>query len=103
MTLQKQNNPFHNLILDDYEKEIEQSIARDEWTPVDNPEEMKRLFQEAAVKHKELQKAKKITIRVNQADLIKLKAKANRKNIPYQTLLSALIRDFVEGDYSIHL
>jgi hypothetical protein len=28
---------------------------------------------------------------------IKIKAKAKRKNIPYQTLLGALLHDFAEG------
>lgn len=106
MTNQKQKkqiDPFKNLMLDDYEKKVEESLAKGEWKPVENPEEMKKMFQDAAERHTELRKAKKITLRVNQGDLIRLKAKATQKNIPYQTLLSALIRDFVEGKYSIKL
>lgn len=96
-------DPFKNLVLDEYEKEIEASIARGEWKPVENAEEMKKMWKEAARRHNELNKSKKITLRVKQADLIKLKAKAKRTSIPYQTLLGALIRDFVEGDYSVKL
>ena len=99
----KQFDPFENLVLDDYEKEIETSIARGEWQPVENSEEMKKMFQEAAKRYTQLQQSQKITLRINQGDLIRLKAKANKKNIPYQTLLNALIRDYVTGVYSIKL
>jgi len=51
----------------------------------------------------EARRAKPVTIRINQEDLTQLKAKAKKKNIPYQTLLGALIRDFVKGDYKIVL
>jgi len=99
----KHTNPFKNLMLDNYEKEIEASIARDEWKPVDNVGEMKKMWQEAANRHNELNKSKKVTLRIKQVDLIKLKAKAKRTSIPYQTLLGALIRDFVEGEYSVKI
>jgi len=48
-------------------------------------------------------KSIRITFRVNQGDLVKLKAKAMEKNIPYQTLLSTLIRSYVEEGYSFRL
>jgi predicted DNA binding CopG/RHH family protein len=54
-------------------------------------------------RYKQLNTSKPITIRVNQLDLIKLKAKAKEKNIPYQTLLSSLIRDFAAGDYTLKI
>lgn len=96
-------DPFEDLVLDDYEKEIEASIARDEWKPVRDAAQMKEMFAEAARRHSQLDVSKKITVRVNQGDLVKLKSKARMKNIPYQTLLGVLIRDFVEGDYKITL
>lgn len=101
--LKKQFNSFKNVALDDYEKEIETSIARGEWKPVENVEDMRKMWQMAARRHNELNKSKKVTLRIKQSDLIKLKAKAKRTSIPYQTLLGALIRDFVEGDYSVKL
>lgn len=96
-------NPFENLVLDDYEKEIEASLERGEWVPVKNFDAHKKLWQQAAARTLDLRKSKKITVRLNQGDLIKLKAKAKNKNIPYQTLLNILVRDYVEGDYSINL
>lgn len=99
----KQFDPFKNLVLDEYEKEIETSIARDEWKPVENIREIRKMWKEAARRHKELNKSKKVTFRIKQGDLIKLRAKAKRTSIPYQTLLGVLIRNFVEGDYSVKL
>lgn len=103
MKKNKQHDPFKNLILDDYEKELENSLARGEWKSVKNSEELKEMFREAATRYRQLEKSKPITVRVNQGDLIKLQARAKNKNIPYQTLLSALIRAYVEDDYSIKL
>ena len=99
----KQIAPFKNLVLDEYEKELEASLARDEWKPVENIEEVKKMWKDAARRHNELNKSKKVTLRINQGDLIKLRVKAKQTNIPYQTLLGAIIRDFVEGKYSIKL
>lgn len=99
----KEFDPFENLVLDDYEKEIEASLERGEWKSVDNLEQRNKELQEAARHTLDLRRSKKITVRVNQGDLIKLKVKAQETNIPYQTLLGALIRDFVKGNYSINL
>lgn len=101
----KQFDPFKNLILDDYEKDLQASIARGEWEAIPEKEsqEIRKMFQQAAKRHIELRQSKKITIRLNQSDLIKLKVKAKRKNIPYQTLLGALIRDYVEDKYKAEL
>ncbi|PIZ65482.1 hypothetical protein COY15_03170 [Candidatus Roizmanbacteria bacterium CG_4_10_14_0_2_um_filter_39_12] len=99
----KQFDPFKNLILDEYEKEIEVSLERGEWVPTENQEAMKEMFKEAATRHRQLQESKKITFRINQRDLILLKVKAKDTNIPYQTLLGALIRDYVDGEYKITL
>jgi len=48
-----------------------------------------------------LQKSKPVTLRINQFDLIRVKAKAKRKNIPYQTLLGFLIRQYAQGEYKL--
>lgn len=61
------------------------------------------MLQEAASRHLELNTSKPITIRVNQLDLIKIKAKAKRKQIPYQTLLGSLIHDFAEGAKELNI
>jgi predicted DNA binding CopG/RHH family protein len=52
------------------------------------------MLTEAAARYHQLNTSKPITLRINQLDLIKIKAKRN--NIPYQTLLSAVVHDFAE-------
>ncbi len=94
-------DPFTDLILDEYERKLEESIERGEWKSVQNKKKTKKMFEDAAKQYVQLQKSKKITLRINQKDLIRLKARAKRKNIPYQTLLNALVRDYVEGKYAL--
>jgi predicted DNA binding CopG/RHH family protein len=86
-----------NLKLDNYEKRMEKALERRDFVKAGHLNETKKLFEKAIENYRELQKSKRITIRVNNADLIKVKARAKRHNIPYQTLLNVLIRQFVEG------
>lgn len=103
MTKQKVNNPFANLILDDEEKSIEAALEKGEFTHAPNFKETKTMLEEAATRYLELNTAKPITIRVNQFDLIKVKARAKREQIPYQTLLGSLIHQYAEGKHNITL
>ncbi len=89
--------------LDKYEKKIEESLKKGEYIKASNLQKTKKLFTEAAKNYLELQKSKRITIRVNQADLIKVKARAKENNLPYQTLLNTLIRQFAMGQTSIQI
>jgi predicted DNA binding CopG/RHH family protein len=50
-----------------------------------------------------LHTAKPVTLRINQLDLVKIKVKAKRNNIPYQTLLGVVLHDFAEGDNEISI
>ena len=86
-----------NIKLDKYEQGIEDALKRDEFVRAPNFSATRKMFEEAAKNYLELNRTKRITIRVNQADLIKVKARAKRNNVPYQTLLNALIRQFAEG------
>ncbi|HET9098682.1 MAG TPA: hypothetical protein VFN51_03640 [Candidatus Saccharimonadales bacterium] len=95
------NDPNANLVLDDEEQAIEDAIERGEYEELPNLENTKKMLKEAADRYLELNKTKPITLRVKQIDLIKVKAKAERNNIPYQTLLSALIHDFADEKKSL--
>lgn len=99
----QQNNPFDHQILDPEEQAIEEALERGEYQSVGDLAETKKILADAAKRYKHLNTSKPITIRVNQLDLIKLKAKAKRRNIPYQTLLSALVNDYVEGRRKLSL
>ena len=94
-------NLFTDLKLDNQEQRLEKAFGRGEFAKVPNLGKNKKLFEEAAKNYRQLQKSKRITIRVNKGDLIKVKAKARKNNILYQTLLNALIRQFAEGRTSI--
>lgn len=97
------NNPFKHLVLDAEEKEIEASLDRDDWKSVKNFAKRKKEMEIVAKNTLQLRKSKKITFRINEGDLIQLKARAKKKNIPYQTLLTALIRGYIDGGYSVRL
>jgi len=56
------------------------------------------LKESPAKRHIELQESKSITLRVKNEDLIKVKAKAKRKGLAYQTLIGLLIREYVKGE-----
>ena len=99
----QQANPFDQQVLDSEEKAIEEALERGEFESIDNLEETKKMLAEAAKRHKRLNTSKPVTIRINQFDLIKVKAKAKRKQIPYQTLLGSLIHDYAEGKYGLSL
>ena len=91
-------DPFDGLILDEEEQEIENALENDEFVSDPNFQESKKIIEEAAKQYVELNKSKPITLRIKQTDLIKIKVKAERNGLPYQTMLSALLHDFAEGD-----
>lgn len=99
----KKINPFKNLVLDKYEKEIEEALERNEYVPVEDSEEINKMFEEAVKNYPELERSKSITLRIKKRDLIKLKAKAARGNIAYQTLINLLINQYTEGKTKINL
>jgi len=87
----------NNIKLDNREKRIEKALERGEYVGTSNLTNTNKLFKEAVKNYKELSRTKRITIRVNNEDLIKVKVRAKNNNVPYQTLLNALIRQFVQG------
>jgi predicted DNA binding CopG/RHH family protein len=99
----KKFDPFKNLILDDYEQEIEDALERGEFVSDPNFKENKKIFEEAAKRFIELEESKSITLRVKKKDLMKLKAKAAKNNIAYQTLINLLINNYNEGKTKINL
>ncbi len=97
------NNPFVDLVLDEEERLIEQALNNDLYRDDSKLEKTKKLLADAASRYQKLHTAKSITIRINQLDLIRIKAKAKTKQIPYQTLLGILIHQYAEGEKSLQL
>ena len=91
------------VILDKYEQQIEDALAKNEFVSIPDLEDTKQLFQEAAKNYKKLQETKSITLRVKIEDLLKVKAKAKRNGVAYQTLISLLIRQYIKGETDVVL
>ena len=91
-------DPFTNLVLDGEEQAIENALENGEYVSDSNFKESKKVIETAAKQYLDLNKSKPITLRVKQSDLIMIKAKAARNGMPYQTMLSALLHDFAEGN-----
>lgn len=91
------------VVLDKYEQEIEDALDKGKFVSVPNLEATRQMFQEAAKNFRQLQETKSITLRVNIEDLIKVKAKAKRNGIAYQTLISLLIRQYIKGETEVIL
>jgi predicted DNA binding CopG/RHH family protein len=90
------NDPFSNLVLDEEEQLLETALEKGDFEETSNIEDTKKMLIEAAKRYRQLNTSKPVTLRINQLDLIKIKAKAKRNNIPYQTLLGAVVHDFAE-------
>ena len=97
------NNVFTTIILDEEEKSLETAFDNGEFEEDPDFLNTKTMLEEAAKNYLKLNTAKPITIRVNQFDLIKVKARAKRKQIPYQTLLGSLIHQYAEGKQDVSL
>ena len=92
-----------NIKLNKEEQELEQLLLRGEYKSVKDLKKSVGAFKQAVKDYRLLKKSKPITIRVNQEDLFKVKSKAKKSRIPYQTLLSALIHQYVEGKTRLEL
>ena len=75
--------------LDKEEKELLREFEAGEWKSVKNFAKAKKLYEKYA--RNTLNKTRNINIRLSERDLQKLKAKAAREGIPYQTLAASLI------------
>jgi predicted DNA binding CopG/RHH family protein len=82
-------------IIDKDEKELIQSIENDEWIPVKNPTEFKKMFKNAA--RTTLIKDQRMNIRIAKRDIQSLKAKALEEGMPYQTLVSSILHKYITG------
>jgi predicted DNA binding CopG/RHH family protein len=96
MIMSNINDPFSDLVLDEEEQLLKAAIAKGEFEEAPDFDETKKMLKEAAARHRQLNTSKPVTLRINQLDLIKIKAKAKRSNIPYQTLLGAVVHEFAE-------
>ena len=92
-----------DVVLDDYEQELEDSLDFTSIKKGNLSEQDKIDWAEAAKIHKELQKSKRITLSVSVSELLKFKTNAREKGIPYQTLMNVIIKQYNDGKISIGL
>jgi len=81
--------------LDDEEQELLNSIESGEWQSVDNVSEAIKEHQNIA--KNSLKKDKRINIRLSSTDLELLKTTAAELGLPYQTLVSSVLHQYVTG------
>lgn len=80
--------------LDDEERELYDSLERDEWKSVSKKEKIKDIVEFKVAAKNTFRQSKPITLRVNENDLLKLKARALEQGLPYQTLLISIIHRY---------
>lgn len=98
MNKDNQKNQLKDLRLDKEELSVEEALLIGEYLSVKNQDNSKKIFEEAAKAYRELQKTKRITLRVNNEDLLRVKAKAKKSGLPYQRLISVLIHQYAKGE-----
>jgi len=81
--------------LNKHEQEIVDAFDRDELVLKDPTPSVLARFAEAA--ENTLRKDRRINIRLSDHDLAGIQRKAAEQGIPYQSLISGLIHQFVEG------
>ena len=81
--------------IDQEEKDLMESIERDEWQPVKNFDQERKKAIEAA--RNTLKKDKRINLRLSQKDYHQIQIKAVEEGIPYQTLISSIVHKYLNG------
>jgi len=87
--------------LDDEERQLIKDIENDAFVEVPNQEQEIKRYTSYFRNMKK--KDKRITLRVAKEDLVKLQNKAVENGIPYQTLITSLIRQYANGKINVCL
>ena len=81
--------------IDQEERDLMESIERDDWQPVNN---FKKEREKAiAAARNTLKKDKRINLRLTQKDYHQIQIKAIEEGIPYQTLISSIVHKYLNG------
>lgn len=90
-------------LIDDPEEEQEllEAFEAGKLTPIKNREEKRRELIEAA--RNTSTKTKRISVRLSEQDLEKLKIKSVEIGIPYQTLIGSLVHQYATGRLSVQI
>ena len=77
------------------EKEIADSVGRQEWRSIQGLEEARQLYSSYAAAT--FRKDRRINIRISRKDLEAIQKRALQEGIPYQTLVSSVLHKYVSG------
>jgi len=89
------NNPKKKIVLDDYEKEIEDKF--DSTQSLSDEDKIRYLDYLTKAAHAYAKKDKRISVRMYGADLEKIKMIALNEGLPYQTLITSILHKFATG------
>ena len=81
--------------IDQEERDLMESIERDDWQPVKDLDQEREKAMAAA--RNTLRKDKRINLRLSQKDYHQIQIKAIEEGIPYQTLISSLVHKYLNG------
>ena len=89
--------PTIGKFIDDEERELFEAIERDDYVPksVLTPEKLEEYRQ--AAKNTINENRVKISLRLPETDLARLKAKAMREGLPYQTLINSILHKAISS------
>jgi predicted DNA binding CopG/RHH family protein len=85
--------------MDQYEKELLESIENNEWSSVEDLESQKSAAVAAA--RNTLKKNRRINLRLTEKDYTQIQIKAVEEGIPYQTLISSLVHKYLTGALAV--
>jgi len=77
------------------EKELLDSVEREEWVSIPDFRKEAKRYQEYA--RATFRKDKRVNIRISEKDLTKIQKRALQEGLPYQTLISSILHKFVTG------
>lgn len=86
---------MNKLNLTKSERDLLRQVERGSIKNIDNFAELKREFEEVA--KNTLAKTKNVNIRMFEADWYKLKIKAAKNGLPYQTLMATILHKYANG------
>ena len=81
--------------LDKEERDLMESIEKDEWSPLEGPEKKRETEKLRNAAKNTFTKSERMNIRISPKDLYDLKIRAMQEGLPYQTLVSSIIHKYV--------
>ena len=91
--------------IDKEEQQIIESLEKGEWTNIKGKrlEKLQTFLSDAAKEALNLKKKQQISLNLERRDIMFVKEKANQTGIPYQKIISYLVKQYREGKITLHL